>query len=126
MRRIAFIAGAVITAFVAYILAPRTSYQPGALMAAHANLRGQCAACHQPWHGPESDRCIACHGDIADVNPHGGFVVTSDTGLIAGHKLFVVGADEITCLSCHEEHRGSVVDLSTSATFNCEWCHQHT
>src|ERR1700681_1867866 len=111
MRRIAFIAGAVIIAFVAYILAPRTSYQPGELMAAHANLRGQCAACHRPWRGPANDRCIACHGNIEDVNPHGGFVV---------------GADEITCLSCHVEHRGSVVDLNTSATFNCEWCHKHT
>ncbi|MGD0291280.1 MAG: NAD(P)-binding domain-containing protein [Candidatus Binataceae bacterium] len=124
MRRRGFIAVAI--ALAALILARHKSYQPGELMAAHNNLRGQCAACHQPWHGPANDRCIACHGDITDVNPHGGYDVTSDTGLIAGHKLFVVGRDsELTCMSCHTEHRGSVVDLNTTATFNCEWCHKH-
>jgi len=123
MRRIAFITIAI--ALLALFLVPRTSYQPGELMAAHANLRGQCAACHQPWHGPANDRCIACHGDITDVNPHGGYDVTSDTGLIQGYKLFVIGNNEISCLSCHSEHHGRVVDLNTSATFNCAWCHKH-
>jgi thioredoxin reductase (NADPH) len=125
MRRIAFIAGSVVTAFVAFLLTPRASYQPGALMAAHANLRGQCAACHQPWHGPASDRCVACHGDIADVNPHGGYDVTSDSGLIADRKLFVNRNNELVCLSCHSEHRGAAVDLNTTATFDCSWCHKH-
>jgi thioredoxin reductase len=125
MRRIGFIAVAI--ALVAAVLVPHKSYQPGALMSAHANLRGQCAACHQPWHGPANQRCIACHGDIADVNPHGGYDVTSDSGLISGHKLFTIGRDnELTCMSCHTEHRGSIVDLNATATFNCAWCHQHT
>ncbi len=123
MRRIAFTALAI--ALVAALLVPRKNYQPGALMSAHANLGGQCAACHQPWHGPANDRCIACHGDIADVNPHGGYDVTSDSGLITGHKLFVVGDNELTCMSCHTEHRGRVVDLNATATFNCAWCHKH-
>ena len=95
-------------------------------MAAHDNLRGQCASCHQPWHGPASDRCVACHGDIVDVNPHGGYDVTSDSGLIDGRTLHYLTRDnEITCLSCHTEHRGRVVDLNTTATFNCAWCHKH-
>lgn len=124
MRRGAFIAVAI--ALVTLVLARHRSYQPGELMAAHNNLRGQCAACHQAWHGPANDRCIACHGDITDVNPHGGYDVTSDTGLIAGHKLFVIGRDsELTCMSCHTEHRGRMVDLNTTATFNCAWCHKH-
>jgi len=123
MRSRVFIVIAI--ALVAAFLVPHKSYQPGALMSAHANLRGQCAACHQPWHGPANDRCIACHGDIADVNPHGGYDVTSDSGLITGHKLFVVGDNELTCMSCHTEHRGRVVDLNATATFNCAWCHKH-
>jgi thioredoxin reductase len=125
MRRFAFIAGLAVIVFVAFLLVPRTSYQPGHLLAAHVNLRGQCATCHRPWHAPASDRCIACHGDIADVNPHGGYDVTSDSGLIAGHKLIVTADHELTCLSCHSEHRGSVVDLNTTATFDCAWCHKH-
>jgi len=126
MRRIAFIAGSIIIAFVAFILARHQSYEPGDLIVGHANLRGQCAACHQAWHGPASDRCVACHGDIVDVNPHGGYDVTSDSGLIAGRELrFLTRNSEITCLSCHTEHRGRVVDLNTTATFNCAWCHKH-
>lgn len=124
MRRKLFIAATI--AILAAILIPHRSYQPAPVMSAHAKLVGQCAACHQPWHGPANDRCITCHGDIADVNPHGGFDVTSDTGLIAGRKLFVIGRDtEITCLSCHTEHQGGVVDLNATATFNCTWCHKH-
>jgi thioredoxin reductase (NADPH) len=126
MRRSAFIVGSVIIVLFAFLLARRKSYEPGELMAAHDNLRGQCASCHQPWHGPGSDRCVACHGDIADVNPHGGYDVTNDTGLMDGRTLHYLTRDnEITCLSCHTEHRGRVVDLNTTATFNCAWCHQH-
>jgi thioredoxin reductase (NADPH) len=126
MRRSAFIVGSVAIVLFAFLLARRSSYEPGEVMAAHDNLRGQCASCHQPWHGPASDRCVACHGDIADVNPHGGYDVTNDTGLINGRTLHYLTRDnEITCLSCHTEHRGRVVDLNNTATFNCAWCHQH-
>jgi thioredoxin reductase (NADPH) len=126
MRRIAFTAGAIVIAFVVFILARHQSYEPGEVIAAHANLRGQCASCHLSWHGPASDRCVACHGDIVDVNPHGGYDVTSDSGLIAGRELrFLTRNSEITCLSCHTEHLGRVVDQNTTATFNCAWCHKH-
>lgn len=126
MRRSAFILAGVVIVLAVFVLARRQSYQPGELMAAHDNLRGQCADCHQPWHGPATDRCVACHGDIANVNPHGGYDVTNDSGLIAGRTLhFLTRDNEITCLSCHTEHRGRVVDLNTTATFNCAWCHQH-
>jgi len=117
MRRIAFTAGAIVIAFVVFILARHQSYEPGEVIAAHANLRGQCASCHLSWHGPASDRCVACHGDIVDVNPHGGYDVTSDSGLIAGRELrFLTRNSEITCLSCHTEHLGRVVDQNTTAT----------
>ncbi len=126
MRRTFFLVGCVAIVLVTLILARRKSYEPGELMAAHDNLRGQCASCHQPWHGPASDRCVACHGDIADVNPHGGYDVTNDTGLIAGRTLrFLTRDNEITCLSCHTEHQGRVVNLNATATFNCAWCHKH-
>jgi hypothetical protein len=48
MRRIAFIAGSIVIAFVVFILARHQSYEPGDLMIDHANLKGQCASCHQP------------------------------------------------------------------------------
>jgi thioredoxin reductase (NADPH) len=125
MRRFALIAGPILVALIVFIFAPRKSYEPGQLMAAHATLRDQCASCHQAWHGPAANRCVACHGDI-DANPHGGYDVTSDSGLITGRKLAYLTRDsEITCLSCHTEHQGRVIDLNTTATFNCTWCHKH-
>src|SRR5216684_7384989 len=74
--RVAWIAaGAVMFVLAALLLAPRTSYQPGVLLEAHAQLSGQCTACHQPWHGPTSQGCINCHGGI-DNNSHSGADVT--------------------------------------------------
>ena len=124
--RVAWIAaGAVMFVLAALLLAPRTSYQPGVLLEAHAQLSGQCTACHQPWHGPTSQGCINCHGGI-DNNSHSGADVTDvDNGLIAG-KTLVSSKDFMTCLSCHSEHEGRKVDFNVTATFACTFCHRHS
>jgi thioredoxin reductase (NADPH) len=123
--RVAWIAsGAVVFVFAALILAPRTSYQPGLLLAAHVQLSGECNTCHQPWHGPTSNGCISCHGGF-DNNPHSAADVTdTDNGLIAG-KTLVSSKDFMTCLSCHSEHQGRRVDFNVTATFACTFCHRH-
>jgi thioredoxin reductase len=123
--RVAWIAaGAVVFVLAALLLAPRTSYQPEVLLEAHAQLSGQCTACHQPWRGPTSEGCISCHGGI-DNNPHGAADVTDvDNGLIAG-KTLVSSKDFMTCLSCHSEHQGRKVDFNVTATFACTFCHRH-
>src|SRR6266849_2900047 len=117
--RVAWIAaGAVMFVLAALLLAPRTSYQPGVLLEAHAQLSGQCTACHQPWHGPTSQGCISCHGGI-DNNSHSGADVTDvDNGLIAG-KTLVSSKDFMTCRSCHSEHQGRKDDFNVTATFAC-------
>ncbi len=126
MRRAAFIAGAITIAFVGFILSLHRSYEPAPLMARHQRLAGGCASCHQPWRGPQNQRCIACHGSIEDLNPHGGFDVTSTTdGLLPGRALFVAADNDLTCRSCHREHQGARVDLNATATFACTWCHKH-
>ncbi|MBE3602446.1 NAD(P)-binding domain-containing protein [bacterium] len=126
MRWAAFIAGAIVIAFVGAMLATHRSYEPGPLLAAHQSLSGGCASCHAPWRGVQNQRCIACHGSIEDMNPHGGLDVTSSIdGLIAGKRLFVTPDNELTCRSCHREHQGARVDLEATATFACQWCHKH-
>jgi thioredoxin reductase (NADPH) len=118
--------GCAITFALALLLAPRSSYEPGALREAHAQLSGDCAACHQPWRGPFNQGCINCHGDITDTNPHGGFDVTDETsGLLPGRKLTVTSSENLSCLSCHREHLGRVVDVNVIATFACTYCHKH-
>jgi thioredoxin reductase (NADPH) len=118
--------GIVGAAIGLWLLAPRSSYQPGALLAAHQQLGNWCDACHRPWRGPVNDGCVNCHGDISDDNPHNGFDVTeADTGLMPGRKLTVSSSQNLECLSCHGEHRGAAPDVSANSAFACTWCHKH-
>jgi thioredoxin reductase len=126
MRRLGWIIGVAAILLTALMLAPRTSYQPGRLMAAHAQLEGQCASCHRAWHGPVSQRCVVCHGDITDVNPHGSMDMSDELSAIPpGRHLTLDDNNYLVCLSCHGEHQGRIVDISATATFACTWCHHH-
>jgi thioredoxin reductase len=124
-RRLALlIAGYAALVLAAFLIVPRASYQPGKLLAAHAGFGAQCAACHRPWHGAGNSGCIACHGDFQN-NPHAGYYVPDQKdGLIAGKHL-VTFQDDLSCLSCHVEHRGRHADFRAQAAFACTWCHKH-
>lgn len=127
MRRLGWIIGVTAILFTAVMLAPHTSYQPGQLMAAHAQLEGQCRSCHRAWHGPVSQRCVACHGDITDVNKHGAMDMSDElTAILPGRHLLLDENNYLVCLSCHSEHQGRVVDVSATAAFACTWCHHHS
>ena len=117
--------GAVLTLVAAILLIPRSSYQPGSLLKAHAQLEGTCTSCHQPWRGPSNARCINCHGDISDSNKHSGVDATGDSGLMPGRHLALTSLNNISCLTCHTEHQGRVVDIKVTAAFACQFCHQH-
>jgi thioredoxin reductase len=125
--RSAPLAVAIVSAAIGLLLlAPRSSYQPGALLAAHQQLSTNCTACHRPWRGPSNAGCVNCHGDISDNNPHSGFDVTQeDAGLMPGRHLAVSPSNNLECLSCHKEHRGATPNVSTSSAFACVWCHKH-
>jgi thioredoxin reductase (NADPH) len=117
--------GVVLTAIAVVLLVPRTSYEPGELLARHAQLEGACTACHIPWRGPSNAGCINCHGDLPDTNKHSGFDVTGDDGLLPGKRLAVTPLNNLSCLTCHGEHQGRVVDINVTAAFACTFCHEH-
>ncbi|HEX4211506.1 MAG TPA: hypothetical protein VHY56_14000, partial [Candidatus Binataceae bacterium] len=126
MRRLGWIIGVAAILLTALILAPHTSYQPGPLMVAHGQLEGQCFSCHRAWHGPVSQRCVVCHGDISDVNPHGSMDMSDElTAVPLRRRLMLDANNYLACLSCHSEHQGRIVDISATATFACTWCHHH-
>ncbi|MGA2409451.1 MAG: NAD(P)-binding domain-containing protein [Candidatus Binataceae bacterium] len=125
MRRLGWIIGTAAILLLALMLAPRRSYQPGPLMAGHRQLVGQCVACHKAWRGPVSDRCVACHGDITDVNPHGSMDMSDELAAPPGAGLALDADNYLTCLSCHSEHQGRVVNIAATAAFACTWCHKH-
>jgi thioredoxin reductase (NADPH) len=124
--RLAPLAWGIVSAAIALLLlAPRSSYQPGPLLAAHHQLTTSCTACHRPWRGPWNDGCVNCHGDISN-NPHSGFDVSEeDVGLMPGRSLAVSSSNTLECLSCHTEHRGKAPDISADSAFACTWCHKH-
>jgi thioredoxin reductase (NADPH) len=125
-RSWSLLGGLVIAGIALLILAPRSNYQPGALLAAHQQLGSDCASCHRAWHGPSSQGCVNCHGDLGDSNVHSGVDVTQEeVGLIAGHTLRMSRTDSFECLSCHSEHQGAAVDVKATAAFACTWCHKH-
>jgi thioredoxin reductase (NADPH) len=108
------------------VLAPRSSYQPGALLTAHQQLNTNCTACHRPWHGPSNAGCVNCHGELSDNNPHSGFDVNQeDIGLMHGRSLVVSPSHNLECFSCHSEHQGATPNVSASSAFACTWCHKH-
>jgi thioredoxin reductase len=124
MKRGLLIAAAAALALL-LLLSFRTTYQPGALLEAHENLTGKCAACHRPWKGVTNQACISCHGDFTDMNPHGDVSLDDKSqGLLPG-KTLVGFSDSLSCLSCHNEHGGRLVDVKRAAAFACTDCHKH-
>jgi len=77
----------------------------------HAATGGRCEACHSaPWDAATlTDRCLACHTDVADQ--------LADPASLHG-ALKGQGGD-MACRGCHVEHRGAAADLTNldPATF---------
>lgn len=119
------VSGFALTVLAAMLLASHRSYQPGALLADHAQLDSDCGSCHEPWHGPTNRGCIACHGKLRSTNKHTRIDPTDKaTGLIPGHRLKLFDS-QLSCRSCHSEHQGATVDVKTTAAAACTFCHQH-
>jgi thioredoxin reductase (NADPH) len=117
--------GVALTAIAAWLIVPRSSYEPGQLLAAHAQLEGECTSCHRPWRGPQSDACISCHGDLGDSNKHAGVDAHGDSGLLTGKNLALTSLNNLECLSCHGEHLGRAADTKVLAATACTFCHKH-
>lgn len=89
--------GALVFAFVS----PRTAISPGALLDAHHSIGNDCFACHTPFLGSRSEKCVACHA----VERIGRFTTTGQP--IEGTKTaFHQHLTEHDCMACHVEHRG--------------------
>ena len=64
---------------------------PGKLSAAHAHLGNNCAACHTPFRGIETAKCIACHANAISVLQRQPTAFHSSVS---------------SCKECHREHQG--------------------
>ena len=69
--------------------------------ASHADFAAECARCHAPFAGVDSDRCGACHEIVMDQLADG----------LGIHGT--VGSSE--CAACHVDHKGSDYDITATA-----------
>ncbi len=82
---------------------PNLMISPGVLVRGHAELETDCFACHSPWRGAASSRCIACHA-LPDI----GLRTSKGTPLVA-RTVKVAFHQELTeqnCMACHSDHEG--------------------
>lgn len=89
----------------------QAAFMPGGLSSAHARARdprdptrpvaGNCGACHSPFQGVSSAKCVNCHAQP----PH------------AEHET-----NSPDCFTCHAEHRGAT-KLADIPDDTCRSCH---
>ncbi len=82
---------------------PNLMVSPGPLVKGHAELATDCFACHAPWRGASSGRCVECHA-VADVGLKTTQGMTIAAGTIKGsfHQSLI----EQDCMACHSDHQG--------------------
>jgi hypothetical protein len=83
---------------------PNLMLSPGPLVADHAKLATDCFACHAPFRGAASDRCVACHGlpDIG-VRTTKGVALAEASIKTSFHQELIVQ----DCMACHSDHQGA-------------------
>jgi hypothetical protein len=99
---------AVIAANLLVLLALAAAYpslmvSPGALMRGHASIEKDCFACHSPWRGAVSERCLKCHR-IADIGLRTteGVPLAQRKAKVSFHQDLI----EQDCIACHSDHAG--------------------
>ncbi len=102
-------------------------WSSGKLSLAHANLEGNCQACHvKPFVAVRDDACVACHANVHDhADPRRLSVARAEPGPGARLQLAVAHAfnkPEGGCVDCHREHEGAGRMPVTAQSF-CSDCH---
>ena len=94
-------------------LALDSIWNPGPLASAHANLEGDCQACHAGnFSRVKDESCLVCHGNM-------GLHVTEQT-------LPDTSFEEGRCASCHRDHKGRESLAEQNKHFvgaDCAACH---
>lgn len=94
-----------LTVFVIALSAkfPHLMLSPGELSEGHQDIKNDCAACHQPFWGIETSRCVSCH-KIDEIGRN-----DSLKNNLAESKEKVSFHSKLKnqeCSSCHSDHNG--------------------
>ncbi|MCL2021110.1 MAG: class III cytochrome C family protein [Betaproteobacteria bacterium] len=110
---------------------PQFMVSPGKLIPGHEQLESDCFACHSPFTGANSSRCVTCHkpADIGILTTAG--VPISDALTTTPFHQKLISED---CVACHSDHAGvrrfriegrfahSLLDAKTQQ--QCRDCHR--
>ena len=119
----------VITVLV--FIYPQLMVAPGKLIPGHKQLDTDCFACHAPFSGVTSERCVTCHKP-ADI----GHLLTTGQPIAKPGTLppFHQQLSSQDCVACHTDHAG-VMRFMPQGRFNhallqkatseqCQNCHK--
>ncbi|MDH5633297.1 MAG: class III cytochrome C family protein [Gammaproteobacteria bacterium] len=109
---------------------PQLMISPGALLEGHADLTGDCFACHTPFLRSAPENCIACHKlDDIGIRTTTGKKIEKKPGQVPFHQRLM----ESDCVACHSDHQGVKVYrlihrfshdlLKESGREQCKACH---
>ncbi len=85
------------------ILNPYSMISPGDPIDAHAELATDCFACHTPFIGSRSAKCIDCHKvEEIGLKTTKGLDISREKKSVVFHQELI----EDDCVSCHSDHRG--------------------
>jgi hypothetical protein len=128
--KIVLAANLIVLAILAFVY-PHLMVGPGKLIPSHSKLETDCFACHAPFTGTTTERCITCHKpeDIGKLTSLGQPIQKPLTSTPFHQKL--VKQD---CLACHSDHAG-VKRFRSASRFNhallqaearkeCQSCHK--
>lgn len=133
MKRAIWIALTLLLAAILYfsVTRPHDMVSSGDLIPAHAELQGDCFACHAPFRGASAKRCTTCH-IVADI----GLRTTKGVKISQGKqsRAFHQALTEPDCMACHSDHPKPALASAKTVTFDhallkadsrakCQTCH---
>lgn len=103
------------------------AFMPGPLSSNHANFGETCSKCHDLGNTVTNANCSACHEKVGDTLGTYSFashyVYKSDSLERAQRRRTLT--QELPCRTCHIEHRGHMVTLSSVPDKFCTNCHEY-
>ena len=110
---------------------PHLMVSPGKPIPGHRHLETDCFACHKPFAGADSPRCVACHkpADIGRLTTTGQPLAKPLTATAFHQQL-----SSQDCVGCHSEHAGvrrfrqqgrfNHALIQTALRNDCQSCHK--
>lgn len=128
--KIILAANLIVLAVLVFVY-PNLMVGPGKLIPGHKQLEKDCFACHAPFGGAASERCVSCHkpGEIGRLTSAGLPISKPLTSTPFHQKL-----SSQDCVACHSDHAG-VKRFRVQGRFNhallqkatrdqCQDCHK--